>query len=295
MTFNASAQLAAVEQTCKTGIVADPVNPSNNLVSANFGNAPVPVADYAPIPNAFVELPITTKIANEAAISRSDGVPIFYSLKITQNGLLSLSYSINGGALPAGDHHKQAITASNGPLPANFLFGFAGSTGGSTNIHEILCFKADPATTSASSAGESEKQSAKLETGAQAYFAFYNPSTWTGRVTASGLGLDSFGNVIIAATPNWDAACTLSGTAAGSTCSTTGVAGPVLPQAPFAGARYILSNSMTASGAGGGIPFVYSNLTSSPSGGEQAVINAGDVAPLPACNATTGYSADQRA
>ena len=114
-------------------------------------------------------------------------------------------------------------------------------------------------------------------------------------MTASGLGLDSFGNVIIAATPNWDAACTLSGTAAGSTCSTTGVAGPVAAQAPFAGARYILTNDMTSSsGAGGGIPFVYANLSSSPSGGEQAVINAGDVAPLPACNATTGYSADQR-
>ena len=39
---------------------------------------PVPVADYAPIPNAYVELPNTTLIANEAAIKRGDGVPIFY-------------------------------------------------------------------------------------------------------------------------------------------------------------------------------------------------------------------------
>jgi type IV pilus assembly protein PilY1 len=298
ITFTAAQKLAAVEATCKTGFVANPTNPSSNLM---VGGASVPVLDYAPIPNAYVELPTTTKIANEAAISRSDGVPIFYSLKITQNGLLSLSYSINGGAYQPVIT-KQSITASNGPLPANFLFGFAGSTGGSTNIHEILCFKADPATTSASSAGASEKQSAKLETGAQAYFAFYNPSTWSGRVTASGLGLDTYGNVIIAATPNWDAACTLSGTVAGSTCPTTGVAGPVAPQAPFAGARYILTNSVTASGAGGGIPLVYANLTTTPAGGEQAVINAGDAGPppppppppLPACNATTPYSADQR-
>ena len=47
----------------------------------------------------------------------------------------------------------QSITASNGPLPTSFLFGFAGSTGGDTNIHEILCFKADPVTTAASGAG----------------------------------------------------------------------------------------------------------------------------------------------
>src|SRR5256886_11675410 len=132
----------------------------------------------------------------------------------------------------------QSITASNGALHANFLFGFAGSTGGSTNIHEILCFKADPATTAASSAGASEKQAAKLETGTQAFFAYYNPSGWTGRVTASGLGFDSFGNVIIAATPNWDASCTLTGVAAGKTCSTTGAAGPI-PEAPTS--RVILS------------------------------------------------------
>ncbi len=283
--FTAAQQLAAVENTCRTGFVADPTNPSNNLL---IGGAAKPVADYAPIPNAYVELPNTTLIANEAAIKRSDGVPIFYSLKITQDGLLSLSYSINGGAYQPVIT-KQSITASNGPLPANFLFGFAGSTGGSTNIHEILCFKADPATTTGSSAGASEKQSAKLETGAQAYFAFYNPSNWTGRVTASGLGLDTFGNVIVAVTPNWDASCALSGVIAGDVCQTTGVSGPTAPQAAMGGARNILTWSGTS-----GIPLAFSSLTSSPSGGQQALINAGDVSPLPACNASTGYSADQR-
>ncbi|MBS0578663.1 MAG: pilus assembly protein PilY [Proteobacteria bacterium] len=282
--FTTAQQNAAVQATCKTGIVADPVNPSNALL---VGGAKVSVLDYAPIPNAYVELPSSTKIANESAISRKDGVPIFYSLRITGDGRLSLSYSINGGA-----YQKvitgQSITASNGPLPANFLFGFAGSTGGSTNIHEILCFKADPATTASGSAGASEKQSAKLETGAQAYFAFYNPSTWSGRVTASGLGLDTYGNVIIAATPNWDAACTLSGIAATSTCPTTGVAGPVAAY-PTAPNRNILSWSGTS-----GIPFLYGSLTSSPSGGQQAVINSGDVSPLPACNASTAYTTDQR-
>src|SRR6185437_13170325 len=133
----------------------------------------------------------TQKIATDGAMNRGAATPIFYQLTVTQNGLLSLSYSYNGGAYQPVIS-SQSIAASNGPLPANFLFGFAGSTGGSTNIHEILCFKAQPAITAASSAGASEKQSAKLETGAQAYFAYYNPNGWTGAVTASGLGFDTY-------------------------------------------------------------------------------------------------------
>ena len=115
--FTAAQKLAAVEATCKTGIVANPTTPSTSLL---VGNAAKPVADYAPIPNAYVELPITTKIANEAAIKRSDGVPIFYSLKISQNGLLSLSYSINGGAyqpvITKQSHHRLQRSAA-GELP----------------------------------------------------------------------------------------------------------------------------------------------------------------------------------
>jgi type IV pilus assembly protein PilY1 len=270
----------AVQATCQNGVVWDYANGR----AARSPSGPT-LYDYAPIPAAYVELPAATQIANEAAATRGAATPIFYQLKISQNGLLSLSYSINGGSYQS-IITRQSITASNGPLPANFLFGFAGSTGGSTNIHEILCFKADPATTAASSAGASEKQSAKLETGAQAYFAYYNPSGWTGRVTASGLGFDTFGNVIIAATPNWDASCALTGVAVGKTCSTTGQAGPIPAEAPTS--RVIFSWNGSA-----GIPFEYGNLTSSPAGGQEAVIDLGDVAGS-ACNATTSYANTDR-
>jgi type IV pilus assembly protein PilY1 len=254
----------AVRATCAAGVVWDYAHAGK---AVKVTGDTIPLYDYAPIPNAYVELPASTQIANESALTRAAATVIFYQLKITQEGLLSLSYSLNGGSYQsviAG----QSITASNGALPANFLFGFAGSTGGSTNIHEILCFKADPATSAASSAGASEKQSAKLETGTQAYFAYYNPSGWTGRVTASGLGFDSFGNVIVAATPNWDAACALTGAA---TCSTTGL-GPIPAEAPTR--RVILSWNGNA-----GIPFEWGNLTSSPGGGQQAAIDAGDTPP----------------
>jgi type IV pilus assembly protein PilY1 len=283
--FNSNAQQAAVQGTCQTGVVWDaskgPVDANDHGV--DHSHSQVPLYDYAPIPNAYVELPAATQIANEAAATRGAATPIFYQLKISQNGLLSMSYSINGGSYQP-IITRQSITAANGSLPANFLFGFAGSTGGSTNIHEILCFKADPATTAASSAGASEKQSAKLETGAQAYFAYYNPSGWTGRITASGLGFDSFGNVIIAATPNWDAACTLTGVATGKTCSTTGVAGPTPAEAPTS--RAILTwNGTTRAG----IALEYGSLTPV----QQTAIDAGD-SPAAACNSTTAYATNDR-
>jgi type IV pilus assembly protein PilY1 len=290
--LSTSNQNAAVAATCAAGAVVD-ATAGNAVVGTTTttgkGKNQVttftptyPLADYAPIPNAYVELPSTTKIANEGATTRGQATPIYYQLKISQNGLLSLSYSV---CPPAGCGafisviRSQNITTSNGALPQNFLFGFAGSTGGSTNIHEILCFKADPATSAASSAGASEKQSAKLETGVQAYFAYYNPSNgWTGRVTASSLMFDNFGNIVIAQTPNWDASCNLTG----GTCTTTG---QTAMTAQGATNRSILSWSGTK-----GIPFQYANLTTT----QQNAIDAGDVTTA-SCNATpTLYSSADR-
>ena len=280
-----SNQYSAVQATCQSGVVMDWAH-RLRAVKTDGGN--IPLYDYAPIPNAYVELPSSTQIANEAAATRSGAVPIFYQLKITPTGLLSLSYSINGGAYQQVIK-GQDITAANGPLPANFLFGFAGSTGGSTNIHEILCFKAGPSTSASGSAGASEKQSAKLETGAQAYFAFYDPSNgWTGRVTASGLGFDTFGNVVIATTANWDAACDLTGVSSTGTCSTTGAAGPIAAQAPTS--RVMLSWNGTQ-----GIPLEWSNLTTA----QQTVLDVGDTSGTPSlsslsCASGTAYATNLR-
>jgi type IV pilus assembly protein PilY1 len=294
---NPTDAMMAVKNTCSTATLynyKNPLAPKNagptSLSNANnTGSASPyipPLLDYGALPGGYVVLPAATKIANEAATTRSAATPIFYQLKISQNGLLSLSYSI---CPPAGCGAyisvltKADITSANGPLPANFLFAFAGSTGGDTNIHEILCFKAEPATSAASSAGASEKQSAKLETGTQAYFAYYNPANgWTGRVTASSLAFDAYGNIVIAATPNWDASCVLTGVRANSTCGTTGVAGPVAAEAPTS--RVVLSwNGAT------GIPFEYANLA----GAEQNALTAGDVAGA-ACNSTTAYAVQDR-
>ena len=194
-----------MRNTCLTAQVWNYSGSATNPVAV--ANPTPALQDYNPIPNAFVELPSTVQIANEAALTRPAGTPIFYNLKITQNGLLSLSYSINGGAYNP-ILTNQSIVGTNGALPASLLFGFAGSTGGDTNIHEILCFKAAPANQSASSAAVNEKQTAKIQTGAQIYFAYYNPSDWTGRVTANGL-VDTGGMLTINALSNWDAQCVL--------------------------------------------------------------------------------------
>ena len=287
-TLTSSAQNSAVAATCSAGAVVDARNTSYPVVMTTTTSHGVttstptyPLADYAPIPNAYVELPSSTQIANESATTRGQATPIFYQLKISQNGLLSLSYSLcppSGCGAYISVIKSQNITTSNGPLPQNFMFGFAGSTGGSSNVHEILCFKADPATSAASSAGASEKQSAKLETGVQAYFAYYNPSNgWTGRVTASSLLFDTYGNIIIAPTPNWDASCYLTG----GTCSTTGVTGMVA-QAPTS--RTMLTWNGTA-----GIPFQYTSLSTT----QQTAIDLGDVTSAK-CNSTTNYTTADR-
>jgi type IV pilus assembly protein PilY1 len=188
----------------------------------------VPILDYEAIPGGYSVLS-GVQIANESAMSRGAATPIFYNLKITANGLLSLSYSLSGAAYQS-IIANQSITNYSGAMPATLLFGFAGSTGGSTNIHEILCFKAAPQNTSGSSATVDEKESAKVESTSQAFFAFYDPNTWVGTVTANTL-IDTAGVITVSTTANWDAGCLLTGTltgtpAAGGGCATTGASGP---------------------------------------------------------------------
>ncbi len=258
-TYSVPIAASAVQNTCRTGYLWNYSNPSSPVETST------PILDYTAIPNGYVVLPSSVKIANESAMSRPNATPIFYDLKITQNGLLSLSYSQNNGSTYISVLTNQSIV--NGTMPSSFRFGFAGSTGGSTNIHEILCFQAAPATQSASSSGVNEKQSAKIEpNGTQAYFAFYNPQYSTGDLTANALAVDpNTGNVSIAPIANWDASCVLTGVASGQTCAKTGATGPASAQSPSA--RTILSWNGSQ-----GIPFEWTNL----SGTQQSTLDLND-------------------
>jgi type IV pilus assembly protein PilY1 len=255
-------QQAAVQNTCKTGFKWDYSNPSKPKQTTTA------VADYAAIPGAYKVLSGVT-IANESAQKRPDAAPITYSLKITQDGLLSLSYSYNGGAYQPVIS-KQNITTSNGALPASFRFGFNGSTGGSTNIHEIMCFQASPADLAATSVGVNEKEATKIATGTQAYLAYYYPTTWTGRLTASNLLYDpSSLTISVASTANWDAQCNLTGIPLSQSCPTTQVAGKVDPQAPTSRSILTWTNNAPAS-------FEWASLSSA----DQNTLDAGDQTPI---------------
>ncbi len=279
-TLSASVQALAVQQACATGnlyyysptattysttavTTATLLNSSGGTNTAN----PAGIQDYAPIPNAYKEIS-AFQIANEAAATRAAGTPLYFNLQVTPTGLLSLSYSQSGGAysyLVKG----LSITATNGPLPPTFRFGFAASTGAHNNIHEIMCFKAAAANTSGSSATVNEKQAAKVEAGTQAYFAFYNPNNWTGSLTANNL-IDTGGTVSVSTTANWDAGCLLTGTAAGTPatgggCISTNASGPT-SATPTPTSRVMLTWDTTNKV---GIPFEWASVNSN----QQAVLD----------------------
>ena len=301
--LNSNQKKAAVRQACQTGYVWDYTNANNNGNGGNTNGFPNPygatavtsitLANYAAIPNAYKVL--TRKIANESALYRgygttatsgaTYGIPITYNLSITSGGLLSLSYSFNGGNFQPVIT-GQDITTANGSLPASVRFGFAGSTGGSRNVHEIMCFQAQPQNTASSSAGLNQKQTAKVQTGTQVYFAYYNPNNWTGDLTSQYLDIPAGGtanDLQIDPAVNWSASCNLTGVPAGQTCARTGAAGPTAAPDPDTG-RTIISWTGSA-----GIAFKYANLTSA----EQANMDFGD-ATFNASSTTSGPPTDAR-
>ncbi len=293
-----SAAASAVQDACRTGLVANWSSGSKVALSTATPIAISPLnaasyvapavapsyGDYIAVPAGYKVLPASQPIANETAGNRSNAIPITYNLKITPAGLLSLSYSYNGGANQAVINNvditqKDPVTGiPANPLPASVRFGFAGSTGGSRNVHEIMCFQATPSNTSSSSAGLNQKQTAKVQTGTQVYFAFYNPQTLAGSLTSQYLATDANNSLIISPTINWDGSCVLTGVPVGSNCDTTGPAGTGSPLSPPA-SRVIFSynyNTTTPTAAGTPITFEWASL--SPTA--QGLIDSGDATPI---------------
>jgi type IV pilus assembly protein PilY1 len=300
-TLTAAQKAAAVRQACQTGYAWDYRRANTSGSGGNTNNFPNPygatavspqvtLSNYGAIPNANKVL-TAHNIANEVALYRgygttatsgpNYGVPITYNLSITPGGLLSLSYSYNNGNF-SPIITGQNITTSNGSLPASVRFGFAGSTGGSRNIHEIMCFQATPQNSASSSAGLNQKQTAKVQTGTQVYFAYYNANNWTGDLTSQYLDTPTGGtanDLQIDPAVNWSASCNLTGVPTGQTCAKTG-AGPSSAQDPDSG-RTILSWN-----GSNGIAFKYANLSTSATYNEQANMDYGDLAPNSSPTAT---------
>ena len=292
-TLSLSQQQAAVQNTCKTGLVWDYTEstPAPALINTNTGkgkavNVTIPIQDYPAFGNGITLSSILPgkNISNISAVKRSDGVPITYNLKITQDGILSLNIAYNGGTyLPVIT--KQSITAANGPLPSSFRFGFTGSTGGSTNVHEILCFQAAPSDVAGTSVGVNEQEATKIASGTQAYLAYYFPSNSTGDMTANDLVLVTGPNGLSAIDidntkpANWDAQCDLTGVPTTKTCIATGAAGTGSPLIPNPTNRVMLTYDDSARK---GVAFRWDTTASGSSinSTQQGILDAGDATPF---------------
>ncbi len=167
-----------------------------------------------------VELGTGVTLFNQQAVprpQRDKATPFSYNLKITQDGLLSFSYSVDNGSITNVIRDRD-ITKANGPLPAKLRFGFAAATGGGSNVHEIMCFRAEPASNSVSSAEGNIPPDGRVQVGSQLYLASYHPRNWWGQLRAHRLVLNADDSASIAPRATWDASCVLTGGA----CAATG-------------------------------------------------------------------------
>ncbi|MEJ8826853.1 PilC/PilY family type IV pilus protein [Variovorax humicola] len=265
--LNAADQQTAVGNTCASGLLwnfsSSTIIDRNGQSIRRRSQTTEGVLDYPLI--ATSALAVQSSISNQQSVAnptRGNAKPITYGLKITQDGLLSLNYSYDGG-VATSVINKQQITASNGPLPSKFRFGFSSGTGGGSNVHEIICFKAAPVNVGSSSAGINIQQSAQVQVGTQIYLAFHHPVNSWGQLSAKNLLINTTNNTVsINPTANWDASCVLTGGA----CNATGVA----TTAQASSARTILTSNNSI-----GIPFQWNSLGTG-TGSQQAVLTAGD-------------------
>jgi type IV pilus assembly protein PilY1 len=258
---------AALAATCKTGKY---VNYSGSaIIDANRTRIPNRQTTTESIGNNYpllgsISLPVT--LSNQQAINlplRDSANAVDYALRITQDGLLDFSYSFNGGA-PQVIWSGQSITASNGPLPPSFRFGFAASTGLGSNVHEILCFKAGPLVKSRTSAAANVQQ-ATVKAGTQLYLASYQSLNWWGQLIAQDLLETSTGGLSVRALPNWDASCTLTG---GNCPTITPPASPIVTLTADAPA----SRSILTWSNGTGVALSWASLTAA----QKSALSAGD-------------------
>lgn len=271
--MSASAIQTAISNTCATGFPYNNTGSSqtvNGTVVPAGGYYPQAVADYPLLGTS--QLPAGNTIYNQEATNmplRGKATPITYSLSITQNGLLNMSYSYNGGsAVPV--IKDQSIAASNGAVPANLRFGFSAGTGGGSNVHELTCFKAAALNSASTSAGVNVQQSAQVQEGTQVYLAYYHPTNWWGQLTATSLAYNATTDTVSLATlSNWDASCVLTG----GSCSATGGSNTAEPSGT--GSAGTGTRQLMTWGGGAGVPFQWSSLSAA----QQNALDAADTMP----------------
>lgn len=244
-----------VQTACRRGQYA------TDASGTTWANIPY---NYNAIPGGYAVLPDSQPIANnsKSATRNPTGTtppanvawPITYKLAISPGGLLNFSYSYNNGDFQPV-LANQDITAFNGPLPSSLRFGFSAGTGGSNNVHAIVCFLASPFLSN-TSAG-SNTVTGKVTANTQFFLASYSSDNWWGSLVADPLVIQSDGSLAVSTTANWDAKCVLTG----GPCDSMGVDSAGNPittipvQAPSA------RNLYTWDGSGAGTLFAWSSLS----------------------------------
>ncbi len=248
----------AIHNTCRTGYYwnysGGNLTDSTNTSISNGSETGDKITYNYPLLKS-VNVPAGIALANQQATDpalRANAIPIVFSLKITSDGLLDFSYSANGGAtqtVAAG----VKITDNNGPLPSSFRFGFSAGTGGGSNVHEITCFKAEPADVASTSASANVQQGQVVQGLSQVFLAFYHPVNWWGSLTANALNYVAATDTLTASTlATWDGGCNITG----GKCSTMSSD----PTAPVTvtlqtQARQIITYNST------GVPFAIGSLS----------------------------------
>lgn len=215
--YKGAASATAIQKTCASGYAynysGSSIVDSKGYTISNGSQTHDKLAYNYPLLYS-VDVPTGISLANQQAVNkplRGSAIPIVFALKITSNGLLDFSYSANGGATQTVVTGLK-ITDSNGPLPSSFRFGFSSGTGGGSNVHEITCFKAEPADLANTSAGANVQQGQVVLGVAQVFLAFYHPVNWWGSITANALNYDASTDTLTAnAVATWDGGCTITG------------------------------------------------------------------------------------
>ncbi|WP_434777194.1 pilus assembly protein [Neisseria sp. Ec49-e6-T10] len=151
-----------------------------------------------------------TPMVSSAWKTRDQAKPLTYKVKMTPAGILGVWLSYNGGAFQPIIQDMNIIE-KNGYLPKSFRFGFAASTGGANNVHEVACFKAEPASTAQGSVSTGAPDST-YKTDMNVYTSYYNPLYLDGHLLAYNIRKDiTTGSLVVNDYPEWDASCGLTG------------------------------------------------------------------------------------
>ncbi|KPC52148.1 pilus assembly protein [Amantichitinum ursilacus] len=250
-TYNAT----DIQGSCLKGYPVHVTTSGNNKVYTAYkdssGKTPT-ILDYPYIKGTQLSSS-TTPLAQSTVTRRTGANPVTYKLKITPGGKLSLWYTYNGGAQTQIITNQDILDSTvSGPLPPSFRFGFSGGTGGSTNVHELTCFLATPATQEFTGASVNAIKGTQVQEGAQVYQTQYHPDNWWGEVTANSVVLVN-GVPALSTAAVWDGSCTLTG----GSCSAMSD-GTTTPTVTKQTTRTVI----TSNGSGVGTAFTWNGLTS---------------------------------